>query len=96
MLLLEAITKSRIFNVRCGVILVWVLVNARFLRFVFMASWLDKNIVPRSLGLASVHTEDSYLLGLTGETYLIRYEVVRQFLVEPEHDGKARSILSRS
>lgn len=29
----------------------------------------------------------------TGETYLIRYEVVRQFLVQPEHDGKALCLI---
>ena len=24
-----------------------------------------------------------------GDTYLLRYNVVRQFLMQPEHDGKA-------
>eukprot|EP00435_Cladocopium_sp_Y103_P067703 s590_g30.t1 len=36
-------------------------------------------------------TQDTLTLDV-GEIYLIRYEVLRQFLVEPEHDGKVQLV----
>ena len=37
-------------------------------------------------------TQDTKLTLDVGDTYLIRYEVIRQFLIQPEHDGKVQLV----